>query len=1030
MKLIKQTRLVFVEGRSDKVYEVDLCEVGANQYVVNFRYGKRGTTLKDGSKTVAPVKRDEADRVFTKLVQSKIDGGYHEEGAAPPARPAAPPPAAPSVAGPAGTDARAQRILDRLAATGAARRWFRAGGGESTWPLERAIWRAGELRLRAAEPLLIALIGTATAGDVDGGGQGMRDYCVAWALGRCGGEAATRALTALYGGPRTPDHVRRIAAESLMLLGDPASTQEFKDHVASQLPAPLRDAAATGDPAAFARALDDFALDQQPDVLYRLYQIDSPTVRPALLDALGKAPLPTPMFATLRQIWKAAELRGDGRALGVLVHRVETTPANRERPQRGRLVPYGEATRAYLRRRSWRLLRRLGQVGDADYVKLAAGVLLAFRDADAVPVRSSTDGRGRPFHYDAFAPYLAFNHILRGRSPRYELRRNGRAWRMKPLHRPDGAAPQTRDEAFPGLWDRNPAALMHLCAESACAPVHHFAGTALLANPTFLAQLDVDDAILLLGRPYDATGHVGFVVARRLYDRANPDLRLLAALATSAHEPGRVLGRAWIDEHQALALADSALLAALVVAPTTDTRDYARQLLRAAALTPAVGRVLIARLVAALLALRDGDQAIARDAVKTILAALSPHLATAGVSVIRDLLAHPLAAVQELGAELLLRHDSRTGLIPADVLLAVLHSTNASVRVIGLRLIAELPEAVLAAMDELLVRMATDGNADLRNGARRLIAQVAAGHPDARARIVAGLIDALVRRKLADEVPSHVLRLLKEDLVAGHATIDRATVLRLLASGSPHAQELGGLLLATRVAPGDLTLPQIIELASHEILSVRQAAWSMYEHDVPRIQANLAAAVRIVDARWLDSRQWAFAFFRRPVFTPAHFTADVLVGVIDSVRDDVQAFGRELLARHFDDADGPTLLLRLAEHPTRAVQLFATNYLERFAAGRPDRFAALVPYFTSVLSRVNQGRIAKQRVLAFLAAEGGRDDAAAATVLPLLFRIAATISIEYRAAALEAMMAIHRARPDVPLPVKVKSVPVLPAGGR
>jgi hypothetical protein len=39
MKLIKQTRLVFVEGKSDKVYEVDLCEVGANQFVVNFRYG-------------------------------------------------------------------------------------------------------------------------------------------------------------------------------------------------------------------------------------------------------------------------------------------------------------------------------------------------------------------------------------------------------------------------------------------------------------------------------------------------------------------------------------------------------------------------------------------------------------------------------------------------------------------------------------------------------------------------------------------------------------------------------------------------------------------------------------------------------------------------------------------------------------------------------------------------------------------------------------------------------------------------------
>src|SRR5262249_25035800 len=161
--------------------------------------------------------------------------------------------------------------------------------------------------------------------------------------------------------------------------------------------------------------------------------------------------------------------------------------------------------------------------------------------------------------------------------------------------------------------------------------------------------------------------------------------------------------------------------------------------------------------------------------------------------------------------------------------------------------------------------------------------------------------------------------------------------------------------------------------------------------------------------------QWAFDFFRRPEF---QFTADVLVVVIDSVRDDVQAFGRELLQKHFADADDPALLLKLSEHPSRAVQLFATNYLERFAAGRPDKLEALLPYFASVLSRVNQGRIAKQRVLAFLVTEGSRDLASANSVIPLMFRLAATISIEYRAAAIETMMAIHRARPEATLPMR------------
>ena len=446
-----------------------------------------------------------------------------------------------------------------------------------------------------------------------------------------------------------------------------------------------------------------------------------------------------------------------------------------------------------------------------------------------------------------------------------------------------------------------------------------------------------------------------------------------------------------------------------------------------------VGQALIGRLVAGLLALGEGDNELALDAVQTMSTTLAAHLATVSITVIHDLLGHPLSGVQELGAELLLRFDARSGLIPVDLLLAVLHSPHENVRAAGMRLLAELPEPSLATMDPLLVRLSTDGNADLRNASRPLVTRIAAAFPQTRDRIVAGLIEALLRRKLAEDVPTHVLRLLRDDLVAGHPAIDAATVWRLLSSGSPHAQELGGILLPTNVTPASLELAQIIKLASHEILSVRTAAWRMYEQDVPRIQQDMAAAVRILDARWPDSRQWAFEFFRRPDFA-SYFTVDVLVGVIDSVRDDVQAYGRELLQRHFIEADGPQLLLQLSEHPARAVQLFTTNYLERFAAGKPERLESLVPYLTSVLSRVNQGRVAKQRVLAFLVAEGSRDAASAAIVIPLLFRIAATISIEYRALAIEAMMAIHRAQPTAPLPIAIKPVrvvnPVTAAGAR
>ena len=45
MRLIRQSLLWYKEGNSDKVYEIDLCEVGADKYVVNFRYGRRGAAV-------------------------------------------------------------------------------------------------------------------------------------------------------------------------------------------------------------------------------------------------------------------------------------------------------------------------------------------------------------------------------------------------------------------------------------------------------------------------------------------------------------------------------------------------------------------------------------------------------------------------------------------------------------------------------------------------------------------------------------------------------------------------------------------------------------------------------------------------------------------------------------------------------------------------------------------------------------------------------------------------------------------------
>lgn len=70
--------LYYNEGRSDKVYQVQLnCTAGG--YVVNFQFGRRGSTLQSGTKTPAPVPYEKAKNIYDRLVAEKKGKGYTQD---------------------------------------------------------------------------------------------------------------------------------------------------------------------------------------------------------------------------------------------------------------------------------------------------------------------------------------------------------------------------------------------------------------------------------------------------------------------------------------------------------------------------------------------------------------------------------------------------------------------------------------------------------------------------------------------------------------------------------------------------------------------------------------------------------------------------------------------------------------------------------------------------------------------------------------------------------------------------------------
>src|ERR1700744_3214941 len=67
--------LYYREGLSDKIYQCQI-EPAGHRFVVNFAYGRRGSSLNAGTKTNVPVEYTDAKRIFDKLVREKQAKGY------------------------------------------------------------------------------------------------------------------------------------------------------------------------------------------------------------------------------------------------------------------------------------------------------------------------------------------------------------------------------------------------------------------------------------------------------------------------------------------------------------------------------------------------------------------------------------------------------------------------------------------------------------------------------------------------------------------------------------------------------------------------------------------------------------------------------------------------------------------------------------------------------------------------------------------------------------------------------------------
>lgn len=1016
LQLVKQIKLYFQEGNSDKVYEIDLCESG-DGYLVNFRYGRRGAALKDGTKTIFPVDRAEAEKVFTALEQEKRKKGYVAAGETQLVTSTAPSPAK------SGNDKRRKAILKILKAAA-------AGEEHETWRLSRIIWRAGDLKIAEALP---AIISVADSADV------YTTYSVVWAIARCGTGKNIPYLLELQQRKELPAFTQHLITEALLKLTEGKDKEVLIDSIIAQLPAPLRKHITEKNYRALENQLREYLFELKAafnDYLTGIYQLARYDValHEVFLRVLSDIPFGHNYFKHIRHIFKTAEMLEDYSTYGIIAKNIEKFPSlykssSGMNADQKMSRAFSDRTKKYLTQRVIRFLENYGEAGEPSYTELATDLLLAFDDTHDLTAPYQTSQVSYQYnaqtrqhtrneiitYYDSYSHFQAFNFILFKNSARYVKQKS--AWVRAASDTP--ATTPSREEAFPQLWNKTPESVIELLSFSKSLRVHEFALKVFTANADFEKQTEVQHIIRFLQSPFAITQQLGLELARKKYDRNLPDKLLLLTLMDCQLEEARKQAEQWLTDQRTILLTDTEFLSGLLKLKRAEAHAWLRGFLSTSSFGKEQAELVIAKVISFIISFElrnEDDERYIVQLSDTLVISFGDYLKYISLDIIKDLFQHSSAEIHALAGKILMKHEVSPEQLPAGFLQILLQSTNANSRSLGIALLGKFPEEALLQKKEILVSFCLSPLADVRNAVKPIIERLTKAYPEFGKELVDLFVPAFLIKESYEGVHDDLLSLLSNELSESLHVIPRERSLLLLNSKYRTSQLMGLILLKKNIKEEELTVPELVRLGSNALEEVRIYTWNSFKKYPDKIRDAREAALRITDSYWDDTRIFAFDYFRN-VFTPSDWTTDLLVMLCDSVKEDVQDFAKEMITRFFQAEGGTEYLLKLSQHPTTKVQLFTTAYLESYAGGKQDIIEQLTPYFITLLSQVNKGKAAKARVMSFLRKESLKNEKAANIASTIFTRVSVSMAIHEKAECIAALRDIHTAYPGISSPV-------------
>ncbi|MCD8400586.1 WGR domain-containing protein [Tenacibaculum finnmarkense] len=1008
MKLIKQKKLYFSDEKSDKVYEVDLCE-SQDLFIVNFRYGRRGASLREGTKTVFPVSYEEAEKIFNKLVGSKEKKGYSEEIQV----------TTQEVENPKKEEKSTTRKDTILKYLNQALK----GTYTRNWKVSRIINRVGVLKIREAIPLIAQFIHSSDK---------FEQYNALSVLIDFNESNYVEDAIKIFKKDTFNTIGARISVAYILKYGNATNIKIVQNEVAKHITKSEIDSLAT-------QFLGEGSKNSMLLFYAYIHSYNNDVERATLFDIIAKIPLKVNTFKSVRYIYRAAYAINDIQFFALVSKRIAISnatyssdypniddeynwvEASVEKKKPNPRIAFSGKTKNYFNKNTYQKIYTLSTENQQGYIACAKELLCSLNDQiDVAPENTvsewvynqETGYELEKRQYPKYHQFLALMYILYGNSTRFKC--IGNKW----FYIDELTDNTIREEILPILWNEKSEEVLYILANAKSSIAVDFSLKIIKENPHFLENLSEEILAKLIRHYHPKVLDLIAEVLEQKYATTQASEDILLILVASKNKKAVELGIKWLGKYEASYLSSTSLVTKLLLTDEVLVIDYLSNLYqnRVAYNTPIS--------IDDLITLFDESSNYTAEfliAVNYLIGNtfFGKLLSATSAQYIISLSASSSVTNQLFAINLAKHNTTSVYELFKDTYKEYITSDEAVLRTAGIELLAYFPDEFLLENKQDIIRFCFSEHEAVRKAIQPTIRKLIHLDEEFKEYLRKKLLASLTEDETYEGLHQNCFNILVQFYGTQKEVVSEEEIIALILSKHEFAQKLGTPLFERRVDMNNLKMSELVRLAHSDVFSVRTQLHDYFKNNVARVNYELEEALPIFNTNWQDVIDWADAYFRTHI-KPENWTVPLLLYVCDHIKDQVQHLGRSLITAHFSEEKGLPLLVSLQEHPTKSMQFFVTNYLEGYASDNIKVILQLEDYFKTTLFYINTNRATKTRVYSFLENQSKKYKEIAVMTVRVLTAILDTKTAIDKDKIIDILITISEIHTDVEVPLLIK----------